>query len=78
MRGEDQFIMDSLSPFTAISPIDGRYRNKTFELSEYFSEFGLMKSRVFVEIEWLIYQVKIGITPIDVLSEEDMGIIVEI
>ncbi|MCK4920394.1 MAG: adenylosuccinate lyase [Bacteroidales bacterium] len=39
---------------TAISPIDGRYKNKVSELSEYFSEFGLIKYRVKVEVEYFI------------------------
>ncbi len=39
---------------TAISPIDGRYHEKTKELSEYFSEFALIKYRVFVEIQYFI------------------------
>lgn len=39
---------------TAISPIDGRYRAKVDELSNYFSEFALIKYRVFVEIEYFI------------------------
>ncbi len=43
-----------LEPLTAISPIDGRYRNKTEELADYFSEFALIKYRVFVEIEYFI------------------------
>ncbi len=38
---------------TSISPIDGRYRKKTRELSPYLSEFGLIKERVKVEIEYL-------------------------
>ncbi len=38
---------------TAISPIDGRYANKTKALSPIFSEFGLIRYRVFVEIRWL-------------------------
>ena len=38
----------------AISPIDGRYQNKTKELSEYFSEYALIKYRVFVEIQYFI------------------------
>ncbi len=42
-----------LSALTAISPIDGRYADKTFELREIFSEFGLMRFRVQVEIRWL-------------------------
>ncbi|MBN2662689.1 MAG: adenylosuccinate lyase [Bacteroidales bacterium] len=39
---------------TAISPVDGRYRAKTENLSQYFSEFALIKYRVFVEIEYFI------------------------
>jgi adenylosuccinate lyase len=39
---------------TAISPIDGRYHEKTKELSDYFSEFALIKYRVFVEIQYFI------------------------
>ena len=36
-----------------ISPIDGRYREATDEVRNVFSEFYLIKNRVFVEIEWL-------------------------
>ena len=43
-----------LTELTATSPIDGRYRNKTSELGNYFSEFGLIKYRVRVEIEYFI------------------------
>ncbi len=39
---------------TAISPIDGRYADKTRELSPYFSEFALIRYRVFVEIQYFI------------------------
>jgi len=38
----------------AISPIDGRYQNKVSQLSDYFSEHGLIKNRVIVEIEYFI------------------------
>jgi adenylosuccinate lyase len=38
----------------AISPIDGRYADKTADLSPYFSEYGLIKYRVFVEIEYFV------------------------
>lgn len=44
----------TLTPLSAISPIDGRYRNTTSKLAEYFSEFALIKYRVFVEIEYFI------------------------
>jgi len=39
---------------TAISPIDGRYRNKVDELGLYFSEYALIKYRLLVEIEYFI------------------------
>ncbi len=44
----------SLSQLNAISPIDGRYRNKVNELAPYFSEEALIKYRVLVEIEYFI------------------------
>jgi len=43
-----------LSPLTAVSPIDGRYHSKTSILSDYFSEFALIRYRVRVEIEYFI------------------------
>ena len=43
-----------LTPLTAISPIDGRYRNKTEKLADYFSEYALVKYRVRVEVEYFI------------------------
>jgi adenylosuccinate lyase len=43
-----------LDVLTAISPIDGRYRNKTEKLAEYFSEYALIRYRVRVEIEYFI------------------------
>ena len=42
-----------LSALTAISPIDGRYGSKTASLRGVFSEFGLIKNRVLVEVRWL-------------------------
>lgn len=38
-----------------ISPVDGRYHETTKELSNYFSEYALIKYRILVEIKWLIY-----------------------
>jgi adenylosuccinate lyase len=43
-----------LTQLSAISPIDGRYRNTTAKLADYFSEYALIKYRVFVEIEYFI------------------------
>ncbi len=44
---------------TAISPIDGRYRTKVDELAAYFSEYALIKYRVFIEVEYFIALVNI-------------------
>ncbi|RYF87146.1 MAG: adenylosuccinate lyase [Chitinophagaceae bacterium] len=44
-----------LSSLTAISPIDGRYRSQVQHLADYFSEYGLIKYRVLVEIEYLLF-----------------------
>ena len=44
----------SLTPLNAISPVDGRYRNKTESLAPFFSEEALIKYRVQVEIEYFI------------------------
>ncbi len=43
-----------MSSLTAISPIDGRYNNKVDILSEYFSEYALIRYRILVEVEYFI------------------------
>ena len=58
----------NLSELTAISSIDGRYRAKTKELSEYFSEFGLIKYRLIIEVEYFIALCKI---PLPQLADFD-------
>lgn len=50
-----------LSTLTAISPIDGRYRNQTQHLDGYFSELALIKYRVHVEIEYFLALEKQGL-----------------
>ena len=60
-----------LNKLTAISPIDGRYRNQVEELMPYFSEFGLMKYRLLVEIEYFIALCSI---PLPQLSSVDKSI----
>jgi len=42
-----------VSPLTALSPLDGRYAGKTAELRPVFSEYGLIKARITVEVRWL-------------------------
>lgn len=44
----------NLDVLTAVSPVDGRYRDKTEKLASYFSEFALIRYRVQVEIEYFI------------------------
>lgn len=44
----------NLTELTAISPVDGRYRNKTRELAAYFSEWALIKYRLQVEVEYFL------------------------
>ncbi|MEQ1556585.1 MAG: adenylosuccinate lyase, partial [Gallionella sp.] len=45
--------MTTLTKLTALSPLDGRYHGKVDALRAYFSEFGLIRFRVEIEIEWL-------------------------
>ena len=44
-----------LEPLTAISPVDGRYRDRVAALAPLVSEFGLMRYRVRVEVEWFLH-----------------------
>ena len=44
-----------LNQLTAISPIDGRYRKQLQHLSEYFSEYALVKYRAIVEVEYFLF-----------------------
>ena len=62
---------NDLNNILSISPIDGRYYSKTESLSAYFSEFGLIKYRVFVEIEYFLALSKLPIENFKNLSEKD-------
>ncbi|RPH34547.1 MAG: adenylosuccinate lyase [Bacteroidales bacterium] len=61
----------NLTQLTAISPIDGRYRSKVEELASYFSEFALIKYRVYVEVEYFIALSQI---PIEQLKGVDKSV----
>lgn len=61
----------NLCPLTAVSPIDGRYHEKTKELSEYFSEYALIRYRVNVEIEYFIALCEI---PLPQLTDVDHAV----
>ncbi|MBU2555759.1 MAG: adenylosuccinate lyase, partial [Bacteroidetes bacterium] len=58
------------SPVTALSPIDGRYRSKTIELSDYYSEYALFKYRVKVEVEYFIALCKIPLPGLEKVSKK--------
>lgn len=60
--------MTTLTELNAISPIDGRYRNKTISLSKYFSEEALIRYRVLVEVEYFIALCQL---PLPQLSDVD-------
>jgi adenylosuccinate lyase len=59
-----------LTALSAISPIDGRYRSKAEELAPYFSEFGLIKYRVLVEVEYFIALCETGLEPLQSVSKD--------
>ena len=61
-----------LNILTAISPVDGRYRSKTELLSDYLSEFGLIRYRVMVEVEYFIALARAGISQLSVLNREQL------
>ena len=61
----------NLTPLTAISPLDGRYGDKTAELRPIFSELGLMRFRVQIEIRWLqALAVQTDIEEVPALTDE--------
>lgn len=57
-----------LSALTAISPVDGRYRKATEDLAAYFSEYGLIKYRVLIEIEYFIALTENKLPQLNLLS----------
>jgi adenylosuccinate lyase len=65
-----QIINYNSKMLTAISPIDGRYANQTRELSEYFSEYALIRYRVFVEIQYFIALCQYGLPELSTFEED--------
>jgi len=60
-----------LNNLTAISPLDGRYRQKVDELDKYFSEFGLIQYRLMVEIEYFIALCEIPLPQLSDFGKEN-------
>ena len=66
--------MSHLDALTAVSPIDGRYRSKAAAYGEVFSEYGLIKRRVLVEVRWLEFMSKHeGIGEVPLFSDLDFA-----
>tara|TARA_B000000437_G_scaffold133384_1_gene96740 strand:+ start:412 stop:1767 length:1356 start_codon:yes stop_codon:yes gene_type:complete len=59
-----------INKILSISPVDGRYKSVTQPLSEYFSEFALIKYRVYVEIEYFLELATLPIKDMDSISPE--------
>ena len=59
-----------LSPLTAVSPIDGRYTSKTSMLADYFSEYALIRYRVYVEIEYFIALADMGLPQMEGITSD--------
>jgi len=66
-----KFFNMELNPLTAISPIDGRYRNKVDELDRYFSEYGLIKYRLMIEVEYFIALCEIPLSQLGDFRHDD-------
>jgi len=62
----------ALTSLTALSPVDGRYHFKTRALQPYFSEFGLIKYRVRIEIEYFIQLIQAELFPAGSFSVQDI------
>ncbi len=60
-----------ITMLTAISPIDGRYRSKVDELAIYFSEYALIRYRVFVEIEYFIALAELPLPQLKQISKDN-------
>ena len=58
-----------------ISPIDGRYQEKTRELANYFSEYGLIKYRITIEIYWLIYLINNNIINKKITKKDEKNLL---
>jgi len=62
-----------LNTLTAISPVDGRYSNKVEGLANYFSEFALIKYRLFTEIEYFIALCEIPLPQLEGINADTLN-----
>jgi adenylosuccinate lyase len=66
-----------LNTLTAISPIDGRYRQQVQHLDDYFSEYALIRYRVLVEVEYFLFLAKKKFFPLDLAGRRRLQAIAE-
>jgi adenylosuccinate lyase len=64
-----------LNTLTAISPVDGRYRNKVEKLEEYFSEYALIRYRVRIEIRYFIALCEIPLPALKTVTLRDIELL---
>lgn len=63
---------------TAISPIDGRYADKTRELSDYFSEFALIRYRVLVEVQYFTALCRLPLPQLEDVTEQQLDALIRL
>jgi adenylosuccinate lyase len=61
-----------ISSLTALSPIDGRYRSQTAALANYFSEYGLIRYRVAVELEYFYFLARQKFFPLPAAAKKKL------
>jgi len=64
-----------LNKLTAISPVDGRYRDRVSELAGYFSEYGLIRYRIRIEVEYFIALCNIPLPQLSDFSSENFPLL---
>ena len=64
-----------LNTLTAISPVDGRYRNKVEKLEEFFSEYALIRYRVRIEIRYFIALCEIPLPALETVSKKELELL---
>ena len=66
-----------LNSLTAISPIDGRYRDQVQHLDDYFSESALIRYRVLVEVEYFLFLAKKKFFPLGIAGRRQLQTVVD-
>ncbi len=65
----------NLNTLTALSPIDGRYRNKVASLASFFSEYALIRYRIWVEVAYFEQLVALGLPPLQDFPKEKLELL---